>query len=211
MTAASPAMRLRESRILVPGRCKIILQWFLVYIARLDDRFAGEAPNPFSGKNHHVAPVLEILSWTARAGEPLGHGADDAQSRHRQCAERAHGAVLRAAGFGRTHRHRRHVALAYIHLVDHAPMGAPPVPDSIKAMFRSVFKGALILSGGYDAARAESDLAAGKCDLIAVGRPFLANPDLLARWQAGAAVNAPDFGTFYTPGPKGYTDYPALG
>jgi len=100
--------------------------------------------------------------------------------------------------------------LAYIHLVDHSPMGAPPVPDSIKAMFRSVFKGALILSGGYDALRAESDLAAGKCDLIAAGRPFLANPDLVARWKAGAAVNAPDFSTFYTPGPKGYTDYPAL-
>src|SRR5450759_1024578 len=58
--------------------------------------------------------------------------------------------------------------LVYIHLVDHSPMGAPPVPDSIKKMFRSVFKGTLILSGGYDAARAESDLAAGKCDLIAV-------------------------------------------
>jgi N-ethylmaleimide reductase len=89
-------------------------------------------------------------------------------------------------------------------------MGAPPVPDSIKAMFRSVFKGALILSGGYDAARAESDLAAGKCDLVAVGRPILANPDLVARWKAGAALNAPDFSTFYTPGPKGYTDYPSL-
>lgn len=101
-------------------------------------------------------------------------------------------------------------SLLYVHLVDHSPMGAPPVPDSIKAMFRSVFKGALILSGGYDAARAESDLAAGKCDLVAVGRPILANPDLVARWKAGAALNAPDFSTFYTPGPKGYTDYPAL-
>jgi N-ethylmaleimide reductase len=101
--------------------------------------------------------------------------------------------------------------LAYIHLVDHSPMGAPPVPESMKAAFRSVFKGALILSGGYDAARAESDLTAGKCDLIAVGRPFLANPDLVARWRTGAAVNAPDINTFYTPGPKGYTDYPAIG
>ena len=99
---------------------------------------------------------------------------------------------------------------AYVHLVDHSPMGAPKVPDSIKATFRKEFKGALILSGGYDAARAEADLAAGKCDLVAVGRPFLANPDLVARWQAGAAVNAPDMQTFYTPGPKGYTDYPAL-
>ena len=100
--------------------------------------------------------------------------------------------------------------LVYVHLVDHSPMGAPPVPDAIKAMFRKTFKRTLILSGGYDAARAESDLAAGKCDLIAVGRPILANPDLLARWKAGAALNAPDMDTFYTPGAKGYTDYPTL-
>ena len=100
--------------------------------------------------------------------------------------------------------------LVYVHLVDHSPMGAPPVPDATKAMFRKTFKRTLILSGGYDAARAESDLAAGKCDLIAVGRPILANPDLVARWKAGAAVNAPDMDTFYTPGAKGYTDYPPL-
>ena len=100
--------------------------------------------------------------------------------------------------------------LVYIHLVDHSPMGAPPVPDVMKATFRKLFKRSLILSGGYDAERAESDLAAGKCDLIAVGRPFLANPDLVDRWQTGAAVNAPDMATFYTPGPGGYTDYPVL-
>jgi len=100
--------------------------------------------------------------------------------------------------------------LMYIHLVDHSPQGAPPVPDAIKAMFRKTFTRTLILSGGYDAARAESDLAAGKCDLIAVGRPILANPDLVTRWKTGAALNAPDMDRFYTPGPKGYTDYPAL-
>ncbi|MCR4299848.1 MAG: alkene reductase [Gallionella sp.] len=101
--------------------------------------------------------------------------------------------------------------LVYIHLVDHSAMGAPPVPDSIKAAFRSAFKGTLILSGGYDAARAEKDLARGKCNLVAVGRPFLANPDLIARWKSGAALNEPDPGTFYTPGARGYTDYPVLG
>ena len=100
--------------------------------------------------------------------------------------------------------------LVYIHLVDHSSQGAPVVPDSIKKMFRDTFKGKLILSGGYDAARAESDLAAGKCDLIAVGKPFLANPDLVERWKTGAAVNAFDMNTFYTPGAEGYTDYPAL-
>jgi len=100
--------------------------------------------------------------------------------------------------------------LVYIHLVDHSAMGAPSVPSSMKQAFRNEFKGKLILSGGYDAARSESDLEAGKCDLIAVGRPFLANPDMVARWQTGAAMNAPDMNTFYTPGPEGYTDYPEL-
>jgi N-ethylmaleimide reductase len=100
--------------------------------------------------------------------------------------------------------------LVYIHLVDHSPMGAPKVPDSIKQMFRNVFKGNLILSGGYDAKRAEKDLAENKCDLIAVGRGFLANPDLVARWKTGASENAVDMSTFYTPGPKGYTDYPTI-
>jgi len=102
------------------------------------------------------------------------------------------------------------LGLLYIHLVDHSSMGAPEVPASIKAAFRKEFTGALILSGGYDAARAESDLAEGKCDLIAVGRAFLANPDLVARWKSGAALNEPDMTTFYMSGTKGYTDYPAL-
>jgi N-ethylmaleimide reductase len=100
--------------------------------------------------------------------------------------------------------------LVYIHLVDHSPQGAPPVPDSMKASFRKEFKRTLILSGGYDAARAESDLAAGKCDLVAFGRPALANPDLVTRMKTSAVLNSPDMNTFYTPGPKGYTDYPTL-
>jgi N-ethylmaleimide reductase len=100
--------------------------------------------------------------------------------------------------------------LFYVHLVDHSAMGAPAVPQSIKETFRKEFKGVLILSGGYDAARAESDLEAGKADLIAVGRPLLANPDLVERWKTGAELNPPDMNTFYTPGAKGYTDYPVL-
>ena len=102
------------------------------------------------------------------------------------------------------------LGLVYVHLVDHAPMGAPEVPASIKATFRKLFKGTLILSGGYDAARAEADLSAGKCDLVAVGRPFISNPDLVHRWQTGASLSDPDMATFYTPGEAGYTDYPAL-
>lgn len=100
------------------------------------------------------------------------------------------------------------LGLVYLHIVDHSSMGAPVVPDSMKQILRRKFRGSLILSGGYDAVRAEADLAAGHGDLIAVGRAFLANPDLPARWQANAPLNNPDFSTFYTPGAKGYTDYP---
>jgi N-ethylmaleimide reductase len=51
-------------------------------------------------------------------------------------------------------------------------------------------------------------LSEGRADLVAFGRPFLANPDLVTRLEKALPLNAPDFGTFYTPGPKGYTDYP---
>ena len=102
------------------------------------------------------------------------------------------------------------LGLVYVHLVDHSPMGAPPVPASIKQTVRQLFKRTLILSGGYDAAHAEKELEDKACDLVAVGRPFLSNPDLVARWKSGAALNDVDFSTFYTPGPKGFTDYPRL-
>lgn len=57
---------------------------------------------------------------------------------------------------------------------------------------------------------ANADLAAGNGDLVAFGRPFLANPDLVERLQTDAALNAADAITFYTPGAKGYTDYPMM-
>src|SRR5690606_15399001 len=100
------------------------------------------------------------------------------------------------------------LGLAYIHVVDHSAMGAPPVPEGVKAAIREAFRGRLILSGGYDAARAEADLQAGRGDLVAFGRPFLANPRLVSRMRAGLPLASPDFSTFYTPGELGYPDYP---
>jgi len=99
------------------------------------------------------------------------------------------------------------VGLVYIHVVDHSSMGAPEVSPELKAKIRANFKGKYILSGGYDAARANADLDAQKGDLAAFGRPFISNPDLVAKLQSGAALTPPDMSTFYTPGEKGYTDY----
>ena len=103
------------------------------------------------------------------------------------------------------------MGLLYVHQLDHSAMGAPPVPVALKVQLREAFKGPYILAGGYDHASAEKALADGEADLIGFGRPFLANPDLVQRMRTGAALNPPDMGTFYTPGAKGYTDYPTLG
>jgi N-ethylmaleimide reductase len=100
--------------------------------------------------------------------------------------------------------------LVYLHQLDHSAMGAPAVPAASKKQLRAAFKQTYIAAGGFDAASAEALLVAGEADLIAFGRPFLCNPDLVARMKAGAALNAPDMSTFYTPGEKGYTDYPAM-
>lgn len=102
------------------------------------------------------------------------------------------------------------LGLQYVHLLDHSAMGAPPVPAELKAQLRAAFQGLFILAGGFDRAKAESALEAGQADLIAFARPFLANPDLVERMRNDTALNVIDMATFYTPGPRGYTDYPVL-
>ena len=102
------------------------------------------------------------------------------------------------------------LGVLYVHLLDHSAMGAPPVPAEFKFRLRVAFHGVFILAGGFDQASAESALKAGHANLIAFARPFIANPDLVERMQAKAALNPLDMATFYTPGPQGYTDYPAL-
>ncbi len=99
--------------------------------------------------------------------------------------------------------------IQYVHLVDHSAMGAPPVSAALKLALRQAWPRTFILAGGFDRAGAEAALSEGRADLVAFGRPFLANPDLVKRLEHGLPLNAPDFATFYLPGPKGYTDYPA--
>lgn len=76
--------------------------------------------------------------------------------------------------------------------------------------YRSLYKGTLITNGRLSPADAEAYLERGEADAVAFGKLFIANPDLPARIQQGGPYNAWDESTFYSPGPKGYTDYPAL-
>jgi N-ethylmaleimide reductase len=98
--------------------------------------------------------------------------------------------------------------LAYLHLM-RADFFQVQTGD-VMPVAREKYKGVLIGNMGYTADEAETAITAGKLDAVAFGTSFLANPDLPERIKAGAALNAPDPSTFYTPGPKGYTDYPTM-
>jgi len=100
------------------------------------------------------------------------------------------------------------LGLLYMHVVDHSALGAPPVNPSVKKIIRNKFNGTFILSGGYDANKAEQDLHDGKGDLVAFGRYFISNPNLVEKLKHGMELNEADRNTFYTPGEKGYIDYP---
>jgi N-ethylmaleimide reductase len=100
--------------------------------------------------------------------------------------------------------------LVYMHVVEGATGGARDVAPFDYGSLRRRFKGAYIANNGYDFELASKVLAADAADLIAFGKPFLANPDLVERLRRGAPLNPPDKATFYGGGAKGYTDYPFL-
>jgi N-ethylmaleimide reductase len=95
--------------------------------------------------------------------------------------------------------------LAYVHLLRNPHEGFPKT----LAAFHEAFEGAIMLNGGFDAEQAEATLAAEHASLVSFGRPFIANPDLVARMKIKAPLAVPDPSTFYTPGERGYTDYPS--
>jgi N-ethylmaleimide reductase len=95
------------------------------------------------------------------------------------------------------------LGLAYLHVM-RTGIGA-------EVELRKVFPGTLLVGGGFKKEEANKLLAEGGADGIVFGSTYLANPDLVTRLEKDAPLNVPDPGTFYTPGAKGYTDYPALG
>ena len=97
------------------------------------------------------------------------------------------------------------IGLAYIHISINQQ-----VPAQTLTAIRTEFEGTIIYCNTFTADTAETELNKGDADLIAFGRGFLANPDLEQRIINGTELNTPDFTTLYTPGAKGYIDYPVL-
>ncbi|MGA6827520.1 alkene reductase [Nitrospira sp. NS4] len=103
------------------------------------------------------------------------------------------------------------LGLAYLHIQQQPKdVHTGGVFDPVK-LLRPIFDGPIIATGGFDRDSANRLLSNGGADLIGFAALFITNPDLVERFRSGAPLAPPDAATFYTPGPKGYTDYPVLG
>ena len=100
--------------------------------------------------------------------------------------------------------------LAYIHVIEGATGGSRDSHEFDFQALRLAFKGAWMVNNGYTRDMAIDAIASGYADLVAFGKPFIANPDLVERFKRNAALNVPDQSTFYGGTEKGYTDYPVL-
>jgi N-ethylmaleimide reductase len=99
------------------------------------------------------------------------------------------------------------IGIVYVHLVNQDGMGGAELPAATLATIRQKFTNTIILAGGLHTVEAiEAAIETQHADLVAIGRPFIANPDLVARLQMGLPLAAPDPATFYAPGPGGFAD-----
>ncbi len=101
--------------------------------------------------------------------------------------------------------------LAYIHVIEGATGGPRDNAPFDFAALRKAFRGAYVANNAYTRDLAIETLNAGRADLIAFGKLFIANPDLVERLREDAPLNTPNQDTFYGGDEEGYTDYPALG
>jgi 2,4-dienoyl-CoA reductase-like NADH-dependent reductase (Old Yellow Enzyme family) len=126
--------------------------------------------------------------------DPLGCGDSDSETLFTKAAEALNG-----------------LQIAFLEMRASRPDSTfRPATRQLVPFIRRAFKGTLILNSDYSIDDASRALGSGEADAIGFGRAFLANPDLPSRLAKRAALNPPDPTTYYTPGPVGYTDYPAL-
>jgi N-ethylmaleimide reductase len=99
--------------------------------------------------------------------------------------------------------------IGYLHLSEADWDDAPEIPTPFRHQLRAAYQGRLIVAGRYDSTRAQALLAQGLVDLVAFGRPFIANPDLPARLALGAELATFDGSTLFGGDARGYADFPA--
>lgn len=100
----------------------------------------------------------------------------------------------------------RRIAFLEVRHADHSM----PSEQRLAKIARQHFRGPLMLNGGFSKEQADAAIGSGSADLIAMGRAYVANPDLVARFARSSPLNEMDPNTLYSPGAAGYTDYPSL-
>lgn len=169
---------------------------------RRTDAYGGSVTNRVRLLREITEAVTEV--WDAdRVGVRLSPGGTFGDMHDDDPAETFEHAIKTLDGFG----------LAYLHVVETSQVQPPQGLDHVggpTALARSVFSGTLITNGEYDRDSAERIIASGGADLVAFGRPFIANPDLPERFRVGAALDEGDHATFYGGDERGYIDYPSL-
>ncbi|MFC3879451.1 alkene reductase [Algoriphagus namhaensis] len=102
--------------------------------------------------------------------------------------------------------------LAYLHLSEPFTdvSDIPYLETQIAKRYRPMYKGTLVINSNFDQESGNKVIEEGYADAVAFGKPFISNPDLAKRFELGAELAEYDTETFYTPGEKGYTDYPSL-
>jgi N-ethylmaleimide reductase len=100
--------------------------------------------------------------------------------------------------------------LAYVHIRETLPQPGDKLDLWVTSTFRKIYKGNLLVNGGYDQSHAQDAIGKDEADAVVFGVPFIANPDLVERFRTRAPLNPPDQATLYAGGPEGYIDYPTL-
>jgi N-ethylmaleimide reductase len=166
-----------------------------------DDDYGGSPENRIRFMREAVARVADAIGAgrTAIRLSPNGEtqGADDSDP------ESVFIPAVRALD---------EIGIAFLELRELGPTGSFGTTDvpKLSPKIRQAFTRPLVLNQEYSFEAGAADVAEGRADAIAWGRAFIANPDLPERFRRGAELNKDDFKTWYTPGPAGYTDYPAL-
>jgi hypothetical protein len=200
--AASAAIEAGFDGVQLHGANGYLIDQFLRDNTNLrDDDYGGSPENRVRFMREAVARVAETIG-AGRTGirlSPNGEtqGADDSNPE---------------AVFVPAAKALAELGIAFLELRELSPagtFGASEVPK-LSPKIREVFAGPLILNQDYSQAEAQADLDSGLADAIAFGRPFIANPDLVERFRTGAPIAKDNPKTWYSEGPEGYTDYPAL-
>jgi N-ethylmaleimide reductase len=195
-TAASNAIRAGFDGVQLHGANGYLIDQFL-----RDDAYGGSPENRIRFMREAVARVIDAIGAGRTSirlspnGETQGADDSDPASVFLPAAQ-----ALDALGIG------------FLELREQAPdgtFGSSDVPK-LSPEIRKLFKGPLILNQDYTLEGAQADLDSGVADGVAFGRKFIANPDLVERFRQGAPIAQDNQATWYSKGPEGYIDYPAL-